>query len=513
MLGSDVLVETLANAGIEVCFLNPGTTEVQSIVAIEGGNRIRPVMTLFEAVATGAADGYARMAGKPAMTLLHQGVGLANGLANLHNAQKAHMPVVNVVGQHSRNHQQYNVPLMSDVAAFAAPVSGWVREVAAPEDVGRDVSDAFAAAVGPPAQVATLIVPGDCTWSEAGQPQPAPSLLSSQPISADTVDAAAQALRAGEPSALVLGGPVVMAEDLEAAARIQAAAGARIIGSRFFARMQRGAGRFEPELLPYLHKDAAADVANLRHAILIGAEQPATFFDLPDGGGAVLPKTCAVHNMVKPGGDFGGGLRALADALCASDASPVVDPALPDRPRGDLTADKAAAIIARDLPEGLIVSEEANTAGVPCFELTQSAVPHDLLGLTGGGLGQGGTAATGAAVACPDRKVLCLQGDGAHMYTCQTLWTQARARLDVTTVVFVNRAYAVLKMELERLGLNQGSPELERLVDLTDPNLDYVKLAESMGVEAMRAETAEQFSDQFNTCMKSAGPHLIEAII
>ena len=311
MLGSDVLVETLANAGIEVCFLNPGTTEVQSIAALEGGNRIRPVMTLFEAVATGSADGYARMAGKPAMTLLHQGVGLANGLANLHNAQKAHMPVVNVVGQHSRNHQQYNVPLMSDVAAFAAPVSGWVREVAAPEDVGRDVSDAFAAAVGPPAQVATLIVPGDCTWSEAGQPQPAPSLLSSQPISADAVDAAAQALRAGEPSALVLGGPVIMTEDLEAAARIQAATGARIIGSRFCARMQRGAGRFEPEILPYLHKDAAADVANLRHAILVGAEQPATFFDLPDGGGAVLPKTCAVHNMVKPGGDFGGGLRAL----------------------------------------------------------------------------------------------------------------------------------------------------------------------------------------------------------
>ncbi len=513
MLGGDVLIETLANAGVEACFLNPGTTEVQSIVALERDGRIRPVSTIFEAIATGAADGYARMAGKPAMTLLHQGVGLANGLANLHNAQKALMPVVNVIGQHSRAHQQFNVPLMSNVAAFAAPVSGWVRQVAAPEDMGRDVADAFAAAVGPPAQVATLIVPGDCTWSEAGDPQSAPAPQPAPPVSQDAVERTASVLSTNEPAALVLGGPIVTEEDLHAAACIQASTGARVIGSRFYARIQRGAGRLNPEILPYFYKDATAELAGVRHAVLIGAEPPATFFDLPDGGGAVLPDDCSIFELVEPGGNFSGTLAALADELGAKGLVTVGDTTVPDRPTGELTAPKAAALLTRDLPEGLIVSEEANSSGVPCFEYTQFAAPHDWMGLTGGGLGQGGTAAAGAAVACPDRRVLCLQGDGAAMYTCQTLWTQARAGLNVTTVIFANRSYAVLKMELERLGLNQISPELERLVDLDDPTLDFVKLAESMGVEAMRAETAEQFSDQFNVCIKSAGPHLIEAVI
>ncbi len=513
MLGGDVLIETLANAGIEACFLNPGTTEIQSIVALERGARIRPVSTIFEAVATGAADGYARMAGKPAMTLLHQGVGLANGLANLHNAKKARMPVVNVVGQHSRDHQQFDVPLMSDVAAFAAPVSGWIRQVAAPEDIGRDAQQVFAASVGPPSCVATLVVPGDCTWSEAGEPSPAPNVGPRSPVDERVIGQAVEVLRSNELAALVLGGSVVMEEDLQNAARIQELTGARIIGSRFFARVQRGAGRLSPEILPYLYNEAAADLADVRHAILVGAQQPATFFDLPDGGGAVLPKTCTVLDLVEPGGDFSGALQALADALGAKDLPHVTEQPSPGRPSGDLTAEKAAAILTLDMPEGLIVSEEANTSGVPFFAQTVSAAPHDLLGLTGGGLGQGGTAATGAAVACPDRKVLCLQGDGAALYTCQTLWTQAREQLDVTTVVFANRSYAVLKMELGRLGLNQISPDLERLVDLDNPTIDFVRLAESMGVEAMRSETAEQFTDQIKACMNTKGTHLIEAVI
>jgi len=513
MLGGDVLIETLANAGVETCFLNPGTTEIYTVAALERNDRIRPISTVFEAVATGAADGYARMAGKPAMTLLHQGVGLANGLANLHNAKKARVPVVNVVGQHSRSHQKYDVPLMSDVAAFAAPVSGWVKEVAAPDNMGSDVADAFAAAVGPPSQVATLIVPGDCTWTEAGQPEPPPQQISRSPVSMDAVKRAARVLRSKERTALILGGPVLLEADLAAAARIQATTGTRLIGSRFYARIQRGYGRVVPDLLPYLYDAATADVADIRQAILLGCSVPATFFDLPDGGGAVLPKDCNVLELQHPVGDGDSFLEVLAEELDAKGPTETESLVLPHRPKGPLTAAKVAAILTLDMPEGLIVSEEANTSGVPCFEQTRAAAPHDWIGLTGGGLGQGGTAATGAAVACPNRKVLCLEGDGGAMYTCQTLWTQARAGLDITTVVFANRSYAVLKMELERLGLNRVSPELERLVDLDDPTLDFVKLAESMGVGAMRAETAEQFASQFNTCMESAGPHLIEAVI
>lgn len=514
MLGGEVLVETLCNAGVEVCFLNPGTTEVQTIIALERNQKIRPVSTIFEAVATGAADGYARMSGKPAMTLLHQGVGLANGLSNLHNAQKAHMPVVNIVGQHSRNHQRYNVPLMSDVAAFAAPVSGWVREVAEPGDIGKDAAAAYRAAVGPVPKVATLVVPGDCTWTEAGDPEPAPVSPPAQTVSSEIISAAAKALSEASKSVLILGGPVVMAEDLKLASAIQSATGTRIIGSRFFARIQRGYGRISPDILPYLYAEASADLLDVRNAILIGAEEPATFFDLHDGGGAILPPDCIQYNLAPPGGNFSGTLKNLAEAVGAKHTTTSTQSILPDQPLGDLTAEKVAAIIARKIPENLIISEEANTSGVSCFDFTKSAAPHDWMGLTGGGLGQGGTAATGAALACPDRKVLCLQGDGAAMYTCQNLWTQARSRLNITTVIFANRSYAVLKMELARLGLENISPDLERLVDLDDPTLDFVKLSESMGVTAMRAGTVEQFSEQFSMCLNANdGPHLIEAVI
>ena len=513
MLGGDVLIETLANGGVECCFLNPGTTEIQTIAALQGNERMRSVLTLCESVAAGAADGYARMAGKPAATLLHQGVGLANGLANLHNARKAGVPLVNIVGTQSRAHLRYETPLGSDVPAFAAPVSGWVRQVERPADLGRDAARALAAALGPPAQVATLVVPGDCAWREAGEPAPPAQLQTVPRTSPEAVTAAAVALRSGQPAALILGGPVLLEEDLVAIARIGHATGARLIGTRFFTRIQRGAGRVDLERLPYLYREARADVAALRHAVLVGAPEPVTFFDLPDGGGPVLPEACAITVLEESGGDVSGALRALADALEA-----VAEPAAPapvslERPRGKLSAAKVAATLALDMPADTIVSDDANTSGVPCFELTRTAAPHDWLALTGGGLGQGLTAASGAAIACPDSNILCLQGDGGAMYTCQALWTHARERLNITTVVFANRSYAVLRMELARLGLDQVEPAVGRLVDIDDPALDFVKLAEAMGVEAMRADTAETFSDRFQACMRDPGPQLIEAVV
>jgi len=507
------MVETLVRSGISVCFANPGTSEIHATVALERNSGMRPVLTLFEAVATGAADGYARMTGSPAAVLLHQGPGLANGLTNIHNATKARSPIVNIVGGHTRDHQLYDTPLKANIAGIAGTVCSWVREVKNPENMARDAAEAAAAANGPPGQVATLVVPSDCSWMEAGEPAGPLSACVRSDVSQDLVEAAAKALTCGEPAALFVGGTVLLDQSLALAGRIARSTGARLFGAGFFARLQRGAGRLNLERLPYFPEDAEAAVASLRQAVMVGCTEPVTFFAYPNSSGLVLAKECTRTVLAGPDANVAAALAALSDALETTDDLAVLDLPLPEEPTGNLTAEKAAAIIALNLPEGTIVSEEGITAGFECFNKTMGSAPHDWLFITGGGLGQGLTAATGAAIACPDRKVLCLHGDGGAMYTCQALWTQARENLDVTTVIFANRSYAILEVELQRLGLNHLSSELASLVSIDDPTLDFVKLAESMGVEAMRAKTAEEFRDQFCNCMKRDGPQLIEAIL
>jgi len=507
------MVETLVRSNINVCFANPGTSEIHTTVALERSPGMRPVLTLFEAVATGAADGYARMTGSPAAVLLHQGPGLANGLTNIHNATKAKSPIVNIVGGHTRQHRQYDTPLQADIAGIAGTVCPWVREVTDPKKIATDTAEAAAVANGPPGQVATLVVPSDCAWAEAGEPaEPLPARLRSE-VSQGLVEAAVKALTCGEPAALFVGGTVLLDQSLAAAGRIAHSTGARLFGAGFFARLQRGAGRLNLERLPYFPEDAEATVANLRQAVMVGCTEPVTFFAYPNSGGLVLPNDCSRTFLAGPDANVAAALAALSEALEATDDMAVLDLPLPEAPTGNLTAEKAAAIIALDLPEGTIVSEEGITAGFECFNKTVGSAPHDWLFITGGGLGQGLTAATGAAIACPDRKVLCLHGDGGAMYTCQALWTQARENLDITTVIFANRSYAILEVELQRLGLNQVSKELDSLVSIDNPTLDFVKLAESMGVEAMRATTAEEFRDQFSNCMNRGGPQLIEVIL
>lgn len=517
MNGAEALMRTLVGCGVDVCFANPGTSEMHFVAALDAVPDMRGVLCLFEGVATGAADGYGRMTGRPATALLHLGPGLANGLANLHNARRARTPLLAVVGDHASYHKRYDAPLESDIDALAGTVSTWVRRAARPADLGADTAEAVAAAMTPPGGVATLILPADMSWSDGAEPAEPIRMRPPTGVPDDTIRQAADALRDGQPCVILLGGTGLRQPGLDAASRIAAAnPDTRLISETFVARQERGAGRPSVERLAYFAEYATTQLEGARHLILAGARSPASFFAYPGQPSSLVPDGCQVHVLAAPGEDVPGALAALADAV-APDAKPVPQqPSRPEMPDGDLTAQSAAAVIGALLPEGAIVSDEANTSGLWLAGATAGAPPHDWLALTGGAIGQGLPLATGAAIACQDRPVLALESDGSAMYTISALWTHARQQLDITTVIFSNSRYAVLDLELNRLGATgtgQAGGSARNMFDLSKPEIDFADLAAGMGVPASRASTAAEFATQLRNALAEPGPHLIEALI
>jgi acetolactate synthase I/II/III large subunit len=512
MNGARALLSTLVDAGVDVCFSNPGTSEMHFVAALDDVPAMRGVLALFEGVATGAADGYARVAGRPAATLLHLGPGLGNGLANLHNARRARTPVVNIVGDHATYHTRYDAPLESDIASIARAVSGWYRVTARADDVGADAADAVAAATGPPGCVATLVLPADSSWSESAT-GPCPPRPRARPtgVPADLVDEVAKVLRGGERAALLLGGSAMRARGLRAASRVCTTAGAALLGETFPANLERGAGIPAVDRLGYFAEMAQAQLDGVQHLVLVDARSPVSFFAYPGKASDLVPAGCTVHTLVRPGEDAPGALEALAEAVGApADGALGVAADRPERPAGALTTETLAAAIGATLPEDTVVVDEGNTAGLFVPGSTAGSPPHDWLTLTGGAIGLGLPAATGAAVAAPERPVLCLQADGSAMYTLQALWTQAREGLNVTTVLLANRSYAILNMELHRVGADAGGPRARRLLELNQPDLDFVALARGMGVPARRVETAEEMTAALEAGYTEPGPSLIE---
>ncbi len=513
MNGAQALIRTLVGSGVEVCFSNPGTSEMHFVAALDAVPQMRGVLCLFEGVATGAADGYGRMTGRPAATLLHLGPGLANGLANLHNARRARTPLLAVVGDHATYHKRYDAPLESDIDALAGSVSAWARRSARSADVGADAAEGVAAALAPPGQVATLILPADVSWSDGAEPAAALPVRPAASVPGDVVRSVAAALRSGEPCVILLGGSAARRPGLEAASQVAQATGARLLCETFPARLERGAGIPAVDRLAYLAEFAAGQLSGARHLVLAGARAPVAFFAYPGQPSSLVPEDCQVHVLAEPGEDVCGALAALAD-LAAPDAKPLLPEAeRPEVPDGDLTGPAAAAVIGALLPEGAIVSDEANTSGVWLPGATAGAPPHDWLTLTGGSIGLGLPLATGAAIACPGRPVLALEADGSAMYTLSALWTHAREGLDVTTVIFNNGSYAILNMELGRVGAEPAGDAARSLLELSRPSLDFVALATGMGVPASRARTAEDFAVQLRQALGEPGPHLIEAVV
>ena len=513
MIGAQALIRTLTGCGVDVCFSNPGTSEMHFVAALDAVPQMRAVLCLYEGTATGAADGYGRMTGRPAAALLHLGPGLANGLANLHNARRACTPLLAVVGDHATYHKQFDAPLESDIDALAGSVSVWVQRPARSADVAADAARAVAAAAAPPGGVATLILPADVSWSPGAEPVPPLPAVAPAPVPGEVAGSAAAALRSGEPCVLLLGGEGMRRPGLEAASRIVRATGARMLGETFPSRHERGAGLPAIERLAYLAEFAVAQLGDVRHLILAGARPPVSFFAYPGKPSSLVPEGCQVHQLAGGGDDVCGALTALAD-LAAPDAKPVPQqPERPGLPDGDLTGESAAAVIGALLPEEAIVSDEANTSGLWLPGATAGAPPHDWLTLTGGAIGQGLPLATGAAIASPGRRVLALQADGSAMYTISALWTHAREGLDITTIIFSNRAYAILRMELDRVGATAAGAAARSLLELSRPSLDFVALAHGMGVPGSRASTAAEFAGQLRRALAEPGPHLIEALV
>jgi acetolactate synthase I/II/III large subunit len=512
MIGAECLLQTLLANDIDLCLMNPGTSEMQFVSALDRVPRMRGVLGLFEGVCSGAADGYARMAGKPAATLLHLGPGLANALANLHNARKARSPVVNIVGEHSTQHLGYDAPLTADIEAFARPVSAWVRTVERAGAMGEAASAAVAAALEPPGRVATLIVPADYSWSEAGDPGcPAPSPRRSLPDS-QRVQNAAHALRSGGATALLLGGSTLQERGLRAADRIRAATGVRVFGDRNTARMTRGLGVPTFERIPYFPEQAQQLLAGVERLVLVEAKPPVSFFGYPRVRSLLAPPGCVFEALAAEHEDGVGALEWLTEELGAPATGATPDLLRGTLPSGEpLTPAAIAKTVAALAPEGCIFSDESVSASGEMWPHLACAAWHDHLPVTGGSIGQGLPVAVGAALACPDRKVVALEADGSAMYTFQSLWTMARERLDVTIVILANRRYRILDIEMRRTGAGAVGPRADEMIDLTMPAPDWIRLANGLGVESTRAGTADDFIREFASAMRERGPRLIEA--
>jgi acetolactate synthase-1/2/3 large subunit len=514
MKGAEALLRTLVNGGVDVCFTNPGTSEMQFVAALDRVPAMRAILTLYEGVATGAADGYARMTDKPAATLLHLGPGLANGLSNLHNARKARVPIVNIVGEHATWHLQYDAPLTADIVGFAKPVSAWIRTTHSVETIATDTADAIHAAQQPPGQIATLITPADATWDECEgdvMVRPAP-----KPVKVDEqlIRKVADALRSGEPAMLYMNGAALREPALSQAGRIAAKTGARLCTPNSFSRIERGAGRVPIERLPYFPEQAIEALKSVRHLILIGPQPPVGFFAYPNTPSWLTPKEAQIHELASPHHDLTDVLARLAEAVGATMPAKTQALQRPELPTGAFNHHTIAQAVAALFPENCIVADEANTSGLPALLATAGAPPHDWLVLTGGSIGDGMPLATGAAVACPERRVLNLQADGSAAYSLQSLWTQAREQLNVTTIIYANRAYRILQVEYTRTGAGpKPGPQAQRMFSLTQPQLDWVQLAQGMGVPAARASNLEEFNKLLAAFLKEPGPNLIEAVI
>jgi acetolactate synthase I/II/III large subunit len=507
--GAQALINTLVDGGVDVCFSNPGTSEMHFVAALDTVPRMRGVLALFEGVATGAADGYARMADRPAAVLLHLGPGLGNGLANLHNARRARVPMVVVVGDHATYHKKYDAPLESDIDALAGTVSGWVRRSTDVAGVATDTAEAIAASRDG-CQVATLILPADASWSDGGETASVPTPSAGTPVDVSQV---AEVLRSGEPTMMLIGGDATRAPGLAAAARIAEATGARWLCETFPTRLERGAGVPAVDRLAYFAEAAAAQLDGAKHLVLAGAKSPVSFFAYPGMPSDLVPAGCEVHVLAEYRG-AAAALVALAEEVAPGTVAPVAAASRPELPTGALAAASIADVVGALMPERAVVVDESNTSGLLLPAATAGAPAHDWLTLTGGAIGYGIPTAVGAAIAAPDRPVLCLQSDGSAMYTISGLWTQARENLDVTTVIYNNAAYDILRIELARVGAGSApGPKALDLLDLSRPTMDFVKIAEGMGVPARRVGTAEEFADALRSALAEPGPHVIDAVI
>jgi acetolactate synthase-1/2/3 large subunit len=511
MNGAESLIRTLLAGSVDTCFSNPGTSEIHIVAALDRITEMRCVLALFEGVVSGAADGYARMAEKPACTLLHLGPGLSNALANIHNASRAQVPIINLIGQHATSHLNSDTPLTSDIEAIARPYSRWLRTSASTSGVSTDGAEAISAACAAPGQIATLIIPADVAWSEGGSIASIHTVPTAPMPPDGAIDRAAAMLRSDLRTAFLLAGNALYGKGLAAAGRIANATGAKLLAPYPLTRLERGPSLPLVDRVAYVLEQAVEQLKEFRQLILVGAKAPVAYFAYPGKRSVFTSPDCEIFTLASAGEDYVRVLEALDAALGAEATAPVQEkaerPALPD---GDISLAGLSAVVGALLPENAIVVDESMTSGRGMMAATKGAPPHDWLGNTGGSIGIALPLAVGAAVACPDRQVLCLSADGSGMYTLQALWTMARESLKVTTVVFANRDYAVLKREFSYLAIGNPGPRALDMFEIGRPNLDWVNLAKGMGVPGTRVTSLGGFAKALRDGFASDGPTLIE---
>lgn len=511
MTGAETMLRTLLAGGVDTCFTNPGTSEIHVLAALDKVAGMRCVLGLFEGVVTGAADGYSRMAQKPACTLLHLGPGLANGLANLHNAKRAHASIVNIVGQHATYHLHHDAPLASDIESIARPYSGWLRTSNNIASIGFDTSEAIVASRKSPGQIATLVIPADLSWSQGGVVPRLTVVPKPSVPAAEAVDRVAAMLLSGLRTAILLSENCLYGKGLRTAGQIAAATGAKLLAPYNFTRLERGAGLPQVERLPYIPEQAKEQLNEFRQLVLVGAASPVAYFAYPGKDSVLTSSECDIQSLAVVGEDCAGALESLAFALSLKGTTPIGhNETRLTLPTGDISLPGLATAIGALLPENAIVVDESMTSGRGIMAATKAAPPHDWLANTGGSIGIALPLSVGAAVACPDRPVLCLTADGSAMYTAQALWTMAREKLRVTTVVFANRAYGVLKREFSNLGIGDPGPQSSELFDLGHPDLDWVSIARGLGVRGSRVASLDAFAKALRDGFESDGPTLIE---
>jgi acetolactate synthase I/II/III large subunit len=513
MNGARSLVETLMACGIDTCFANPGTSEMHFVAALDQAPGMHCVLGLQENIVTGMADGYWRIAGRPACTLLHCGPGLANGLGNLHNARRARSGIVNIVGDQATWHRPYDPPLTADTEALARSVSAWVRTCTAAADVGRDAAAAVQAALAAPGQIATLVLPSDASWDEGGRAAEPLHVPPAPAVDGRAIENAARVLRSGRKVLLLLAGAAVLDEGQALAWRIARRTGATLMADYVIGRVARGRGRVQLERVPYDGDMAREALAGFEDIVLVNAKAPVNFFAYPGKPSVQHSPGANLHVLSRPEQEAVAALQALAEAVGAP-AADIPDPGpRPPAASGAPTPEKLAQTVAALLPANAIVSDESISYGRGLYRLTHAAAPHDWLHLAGGAIGDGMPVATGAAIAAKgNRRVLNLQADGSAMYSLQSLWTQARENLPVTTLILGNRKYAILLNEYRAVGASPG-PQAMRMLDLGDPHLRWTDLARGMGVEAAQATTMEQCADLLSASFEREGPFLVELLV
>ncbi len=515
MNGAQSLVKTLLAGGLKVCFANPGTSEMHFVAALDGHPNMRCVLCLFEGGATGAADGYFRMTGDIAATLLHLAPGFGNGFANLHTARKAGSGVLTIVGDHATHHMAYESPLKGDISALSRAIAHWTHVSPDAARVAGDGAQAMTAARSHNGQLATLVLPADTAWSAAHAPVEPVLALALALIRPDLarIEAAAHTLQLPN-AALMVDGQTLHGDLGPLAARIAKKTGARLIAPYLASRIRRGAGAVAFERLAYGVDDNAAVVKNVRHMVLVGANRPTNFFAYPDKPSLPEAPGTAVHDLCSRTMDVGYTLAALADFLgvTANDQFNRLPLSLPDLPTGPMDLALIGQALAHLLPEEAIVVDESITMARFLLPPTQQARTHDWLHTTGGAIGFGLPNAVGAAIACPNRPVFVLTGDGSAMYTLQSLWTMARENLHVITIVFANRGYQILRGELANVGVTKVGRNALRMLDVDAPLLDWVKLSEGHGVPASRVTDVDGFVAAMRAAMAKSGPHLIEVV-